>query len=190
MNRAEIDGDVIEACRNGDVAAFHELFEMYKDRVYSIALHFCGNEAMAKDVSQQVFLKLFTRMKQFRQESGFTTWLYRIVANTCIDEQRARRRLVPLDPDEGETRVLASEDSVEENYVRRQITDSVRAAIGELKPKLRMPMLLKYIEGLSYEEIAETLGCSMGTVASRLNRGHKILAVKLAHLRGMVSGGE
>ncbi|HEU4389025.1 MAG TPA: sigma-70 family RNA polymerase sigma factor [Blastocatellia bacterium] len=187
MNRAEIDGDVIEACRNGDLAAFQTLFETYKDRVYSMALHFCGNEAMAKDVTQQVFLKLFTRMKQFRQESGFTTWLYRIVANACIDEQRARKRIVPLDP-EGETRVLASTDSVEENYLRRQLSDSVRAAIAELKPKLRMPMLLKYIEGLSYEEIAETLGVSMGTVASRLNRGHKILAVKLAHLRGAVLG--
>jgi RNA polymerase sigma-70 factor (ECF subfamily) len=189
MNRAEIDGEVIEACRNGDTDAFHVLFETYKDRVYSIALHFCGNEAMAKDVSQQVFLKLFTRIKQFREESGFTTWLYRIVANTCIDEQRARKRLVPIDP-EGETRVLASPESLEQNYVRRQISEAVQAAIGELRPKLRMPMLLKYVEGLSYEEIAEALGCSMGTVASRLNRGHKILADKLAHLRGAISAGE
>ena len=74
--------------------------------------------------------------------------------------------------------------------MQRQVTDSVRAAISTLSPKLRLPILLKYIEGLSYEEIAETLSLSKGTVASRLNRGHKELARKLGHLRGAVTAGE
>jgi RNA polymerase sigma factor (sigma-70 family) len=78
----------------------------------------------------------------------------------------------------------------ERHYARVEIADAVKAAIGELKPKFRLPILLKYIEGLSYEEIASVLGCSMGTVASRLNRGHKALAKRLSHLRGQVILGE
>ena len=77
----------------------------------------------------------------------------------------------------------------EENFMRRQLADSVQAAISDLSPKLRLPVLLKYVEGLSYEEIAASLGISMGTVASRLNRGHKMLAHKLAHLRGELGSG-
>jgi RNA polymerase sigma-70 factor (ECF subfamily) len=189
MAAREVDGHVIEACRRGEQSAFQELFEAYQDRVYSIALHFCGDQSLAKDISQQVFLKVFTRIGQFRREAGFTTWLYRIVANVCIDEQRSRKRFIPLDPEMGAPD-MRSRGSVEEAYLRRQVAESVRLAVGELKPKLRITMLLKYVEGLSYEEIAAALGCSAGTVASRLNRGHKILARKLAHLRGAVTSDE
>ncbi len=78
----------------------------------------------------------------------------------------------------------------EKHYARVELAESVKAAIGDLKPKFRMPILLKYIEGLSYEEIAVVLDCSMGTVASRLNRGHKALAKRLGHLRDQVVLGE
>jgi RNA polymerase sigma-70 factor (ECF subfamily) len=189
MKRTRIDGQVLEACRKGDRDAFRSLFEFYKDTIYSMALHFCGDDATAKDITQQVFLKLFTRMDQFRDEAEFTTWLYRIVANTCIDEQRSRRRLVPFDAD-GQISNMASKGSVEESYMRRQVSKSVQIAIGELKPKLRITMVLKYMQDLSYEEIASALNCSTGTVASRLNRGHKILARKLAHLRDAAASGE
>ena len=188
MRKSEIDWHVIEACRQGDRAAFQLFFEAYKDRVYSIALHFTCDESSALDVSQQVFLKLFTAIKSFRQDSQITTWLYRIVANACMDERRRSRRFVPLDR-EGEAPGMSSKGSQEDNLMRRQLADSVRAAIADLSPKLRLPVLLKYIEGLSYEEIAESLGVSMGTVASRLNRGHKALARKLAHLRDELGSG-
>jgi len=79
---------------------------------------------------------------------------------------------------------------LEKHFARVEIAGAVKEAIGELKPKFRLPILLKYIEGLSYEEIAEVLGCSKGTVASRLNRGHKALARRLAHLRGQVVLGD
>ena len=78
----------------------------------------------------------------------------------------------------------------EKHYARVELAESVKAAISDLKPKFRLPILLKYIDGLSYEEIATVLDCSMGTVASRLNRGHKALAKRLAHLRGQVVLGE
>lgn len=180
---------IIEACKEGDRAAFHTLFETYKERVYSIALHFSGNESAARDVTQQVFLKLFRVIGQFRHDSEFTTWLYRIVANACTDEQRKLKRFTPL-ADGVEVAGMVSHGSQEDSYIRRQVADSVRDAIGTLSPKLRMPILLKYVEGFSYEEIAEALDLSMGTVASRLNRGHKELARKLGHLRRAVGAGE
>src|SRR5262249_60407935 len=98
MSESRAQTDVIEACKRGDTDAFHELFLAHKDRVYSVALHFSGNEAAARDVTQQVFLKLFTSLGQFRREAEFTTWLYRIVVNADVDDQRKRRGVVHFDP--------------------------------------------------------------------------------------------
>src|SRR5215813_3650518 len=130
MSHLQSHAEIIEACKRGDREAFHHLFEAHKDRVYTIALHYSGDPSMAHDVTQQVFLKLFTSINQFQENSQFTTWLYRIVANTCTDEHRKRRRFVPFSP---------------EIEVRTE---------SELTPKLRLPILLKYVEGLSYDEIA------------------------------------
>ena len=182
MEQQIINAQVIAACKDGDRDAFRLLFEAYKDRVFSIAVYsFGGDETAAGDVTQQVFLKLMTSINQFRGDAEFTTWLYRLVVNACIDERRRRRRFLPF----GESTVSRMEDRrpQEKHYARVEIADSVRAAISELKPKFRLPILLKYIEGLSYEEIADVMGCSKGTVASRLNRGHKALARRLVHLR-------
>src|SRR6185503_59812 len=96
MSERETQAGLIEACKQGDRSAFHSLFEVYKDKVYSIAYHYSGEEAMARDITQQVFLKLFTIINQFREDSEFTTWLYRIVANACMDEHRKGRRFVTL----------------------------------------------------------------------------------------------
>jgi len=189
MSDSRSEAEIIDACKQGDREAFHSLFETHKDRVYSIAFHYSGNEATARDVTQQVFLKLFTTINQFREDSQFTTWLYRIVANACMDEHRKGRRFVTLDSEIGIMDIKARGSQVERIY-RREIAESVRGAIGELTPKLRMPILLKYVEGMSYDEIADALGLSMGTVSSRLNRGHKMLARKLEHLRGELAAGE
>ena len=190
MAEERIDERVIEACQQGDREAFRLLFDAYKDKVFSIAVYsFAGDEAAASDVSQQIFLKLLTTIGQFRGESAFTTWLYRLVVNACIDERRRRRRLLQF----GESVPMSGiEDRrpQEKRYARIEIADSVKAAISELTPKLRMAILLKYIEELSYEEIACVLGCSKGTVASRLNRGHQALARKLSHLRDQVVLGD
>jgi RNA polymerase sigma-70 factor (ECF subfamily) len=175
---------VIEACKQGDREAFRRLFERHKDRVYSVALYFFGgDEAMAADVTQQVFLKLFTRINQFEGESEFTTWLYRLTTNACVDEQRKRRRVQQFGenvelPQPGAGRIP------EERLAKAEVARTVKRAVAALKPKLRVVMLLKYFEELSYEEIADVLGLSKGTVASRLNRGHKVLARKLGYLRG------
>ena len=189
MSDRQTEAEMIEACKQGDRDAFRDLFEAHKDRVYTIAFHYSGNEAMARDVSQQVFLKLFTTISQFREDSHFTTWLYRIVANACTDEHRRRRRFVPFSP-EIEVRHMTEQGSQESRFHRREVAESVRGAISELSPKLRLPILLKYVEGLSYDEIAQALEVSIGTVSSRLNRGHKMLAQKLSHLRGEFVAGE
>jgi RNA polymerase sigma-70 factor, ECF subfamily len=196
MNEQASERRLIEACQRGDREAFRELFEAHKDRVWTVALRFTGDESAARDVTQQVFLKLFTSIAGFRHESNFKTWLYRMVANECMDEFRKRRRLIPLDffrPASGDDR---DEDCVaiemkewrqeplqEERLARLEISEAVLAALAQLKPKLRMAIVLKYFEDMSYEQMAEALGCSMGTVASRLNRGHKELARRLAHLK-------
>jgi len=190
MGERRIGEHIISACQQGDRDAFRLLFEAYKDRVYSVALYFFGgDQATASDVTQQVFLKLFTKITQFRSESEFTTWLYRLATNACVDEQRKRRRFLPF----GET--LAREEPhgrkpQEESFARREVACDVQEAVAALKPKLRVAILLKYFEELSYEEIARVLDCSKGTVASRLNRGHKVLARRLGHLRGALFQGE
>src|SRR6266542_5430518 len=137
-----VDERVIEACQAGDREAFRLLFEKYRDRVFSIAVYsFNGDETAASDVSQQIFLKLMTTIRQFRGDSAFTTWLYRLVVNACLDERRKRKRFLPF----GEWVPMSSiEDKrpQEKHYARLEIAESVKTAIGELKPKLRMPILL------------------------------------------------
>lgn len=185
----EINERVIEACQQGDRDAFRLLFETYQEKVYSISLYyFKGDESSAKDVTQVVFLKLMTKIEQFHGGAEFTTWLYRLVVNTCMDEQRKRRRFLPFGDGFEMGRHGVEKGAQEERYARIELADSVKAAISDLKPKLRLPILLKYVEGLSYEEMAEVLNCSKGTIASRMNRGHKILARRLAHLRGAFQG--
>ena len=190
MPQQLIDGRVIEACQQGDRDAFQLLFETYKDKVFSIAVYSIGGDhAMADDVTQQIFLKLFTAIKQFRGESEFTTWLYRLVVNACLDERRRRKRWLPW----GETVPVKNPGDVrsqEKQFARLEVSEAVQLAIAELKPSFRLPILLKYIEGLSYEEIATVMGCSKGTVASRLNRGHSQLAKRLSHLNNPASWGE
>jgi RNA polymerase sigma-70 factor (ECF subfamily) len=171
---------IIDACRRGDRDAFRVLYEAYKDKVYSMALYFFhGDEATAADVTQQVFLKLLDSVAKFGGDSSFSTWLYRFVANACIDRTRragARARLAdPALLDE-----LPAPGSQEEAFAHVEIARSVQAAVSTLTPKIRLAIVLRYFEDLSYAEIATVLKCSIGTVASRLNRGHQILAQQLA----------
>ena len=184
LSDREISAEVIQSCRAGDREAFRALYDAYKDRVYSIALYFFhGDHAVAADVTQQVFLKLMTNIGQFRGDAAFSTWLYRLVVNACLDV--ARRRTSDADAAaQSPAEPVAGTDSQEEAYARAQTATSVRAAISTLPPKYRIAVLLRYFDDLSYEEMADTLGCSMGTVASRLSRGHKMLAERLKHVTG------
>lgn len=177
---AEISAETIEACRRGDRGAFRRVYEARKDRVYSIALYFFhGDGATASDVTQQVFVKLLTDFGSFRGDSSFSTWLYRLVVNTCVDTaRRAKGRNLPIEPE-----TLAVSESQEDELSRRQVEESVKNAVATLPAPFRIAVLLRYFDELSYEEMAKILNCSIGTVASRLSRGHRLLAHKLAGLR-------
>src|SRR6516225_11351217 len=182
----EDEREVIESCRQGDHDAFALLFEAHRDQVYSIALRFSGNEATAMDIAQEAFLKVLSHIKDFRSEARFDTWLYRLVVNTCLDHRRRRRNLLPILEDIVDV-VRPSRETVLGDLLRAEAHDEVREIVSRLAPEHRMVVVLRYTEGLSYEQIAEILGCSRGTVASRLNRAHKILARKLTKFRN--SGG-
>jgi RNA polymerase sigma-70 factor (ECF subfamily) len=172
--------EVIDACQRGEQDAFRLLFETYRDKVYSIALRYAGDSAIAMDIAQDVFLKLLSSIQDFRGGSSFDTWLYRLVVNRCIDEKRRSWRLAPL-LDDLISLLDAPEEGVLDEMMRDEMGEQVQKAVGHLPPQQRIVVVLRYTEGLSYEEIAAAVGCSLGTVASRLNRAHKTLERRLSH---------
>jgi RNA polymerase sigma-70 factor (ECF subfamily) len=179
-----VDDAVIEACRRGDREALRRIFLACKDMVYSTALHFLGGDyAMAADITQDVFLKLAGRIGQFRGESKFTTWLQRITVNACLDERRRRRRFVSI-----EDEPLAESAADPAPASRPELARAVARAMTHLNPDVRLTLLLKHVEDFSYDQIAEAMGVTRGTVASRLNRGHAALARRLGPLKA--SGGD
>ena len=179
----QISAEIVAACRSGERDAFRTLYEVYKDRVYSIALYFFhGDPSIASDVAQQVFLKLMTSMAQFRGDAEFSTWLYRLVVNACMDTARSRKSDAWIS-DRTALEMCAGPALQEDDYLRAQMASSVRAAVSALPPKFRIAVLLRYFDDLSYEQMASALHCSMGTVASRLSRGHRMLAERLKGLK-------
>ena len=180
----EVTPAILDACRRGDRDAFRALYEAYKDRVYSIAFYFFhGDPEAASDVTQQVFLKLIRDIARFRGDAAFSTWLYRLVINACVDRSRRQR----TDTADADPLVLdtmpAHAPSHEDVFVGGELASSVQAAIASLPAKLRTAILLRYFDDLSYSDMAAALHCSIGTVASRLSRGHRLLAKKLEPLR-------
>ena len=174
--------DVIEACQRGDEEAFRVLFETHKDRVYSIALRYAGDSATAMDIAQDTFLKLLSTIQQFRGESSFESWLYRMVVNSCLDYHRKRRRFLPL-LDEALDVFRSPRESTLNDLLREEQEERVQQIVAQLPEEQRIVVVLRYTDGLSYEEIADLLGCRRGTVASRLNRAHKALERRLSHLK-------
>jgi len=174
--------DVIQACQRGDDEAFRVLFETHKDRVYSIALRYAGDAATAMDIAQETFLKLLSSIQQFRGDSSFESWLYRMVVNSCLDHHRRKRRFLPL-VDEMLDLFRTSSDGALQEMLRDEQEERVQQVVAQLPEEQRIVVVLRYTEGLSYEDIAEVLGCRRGTVASRLNRAHKALERRLSHLR-------
>ena len=176
------DVEVIEACRRGDLDAFACLFKAHRDKVYSIALRFAGDPAAALDIAQDVFVKLLTRIQGYHGGARFETWLYRVTVNACLDHQKRRRRLLPFLEDTIDA-VLPARETTLAGMLREEAQDYVREAVAKLSPEHRVVIVLRYTQDLSYEEIAEVLACSRGTVASRLNRAHKILERRLKRFR-------
>jgi RNA polymerase sigma-70 factor, ECF subfamily len=179
----QTDRELVEACQRGERDAFRALFERHKDKVYSIALRYSGDATIAMDIAQETFLKLFSSIRSFRGDSSFESWLYRLVVNSCLDQKRRTRRLMPL-VDGALDALRAPGESVFDEIMRSELSSRVRSAVSGLPPDQRIVIVLRYTQGLTYEEIAEIVGCSAGTVASRLNRAHKSLERRLSRLAG------
>lgn len=173
-----IPADLVDACRAGDPQALEDLVVACRDRVYSLAWHLGGSETLAGDIAQDVLVKVLTRVGQFRHDAEFTTWLYRIVANTAADYRRARRRLRPVEEAGNPT----EPPTQERRYARAETSGQVRRALARLPARFRVPLVLRYMEGLSYEQIGQVLRVSPGTVASRLSRGQQRLGHELRHV--------
>ena len=178
----EQEAAVIQSVLDGDVNAFETLVKEYEKNVYNLALRMTGNSEDAADMSQEAFIKAYNSLSSFRGDSKFSVWLYRIVSNVCLDYLRSRTRKptvsLSTENDDGEEVELdiADESQSPELLLDRSLTrDAVRRGLAVLPPDHREILLLREIQGLSYEEIAAALGLEAGTVKSRIFRARKKL---------------
>lgn len=172
----------VESVLGGDVNAFETLVLSYEKNVYNLALRMVKNPEDASDMAQEAFIRAYNSLASFRGESKFSVWLYRIVSNVCLDFLRSRSRhptvSLSVENDEGEETELDIPDesqSPEALLERRLTRDSVRRGLDALSEEYRQILLLREIQGLSYDEIAETLSMELGTVKSRIFRARKKL---------------
>jgi RNA polymerase sigma-70 factor, ECF subfamily len=175
------DAELVQACRNpeadGFEAAFEALYVKYRDRVYSIAYRITGSAMDAMDVVQESFGLVFRKLGSFRSGSLFSTWLFRIVVNCSIDLRRRERskQMQYADLELAGESVVDPGDNPEVRAATSELGGQVQAAIQLLSPKLRVILALRYLEEMSYDELAATLSLSLGTVKSRLARAHLAL---------------
>jgi len=193
--RIDPDRTLVQACQTSPQrafqGAFRELYEHYKDRVYNVCYRITGNATDALDASQETFGIIFRKIHAFRFESKFSSWVYRIAVNASIDLKRRSSSKATSSLDalqggqqgEGSGRLeLCDEDTEPPMAVasRHELEAEIQQAITRLSPKMRAITVLRYVESLSYEEIAETLRISLGTVKSRLSRAHAALDRELS----------
>jgi RNA polymerase sigma-70 factor, ECF subfamily len=157
-----------------DPSEFHELLRKYQDRIYNLCRYMLGNRQDAQDAAQDAFLKAYKNLGDFRPEASLYSWLYRIAVNTCLDYRKKTSikvlRDAPLSEEEP-----SGAPSAEATYESKRISESVQSALQKLPKKLGPAIILREIEGLSYEEIAEVLRTSVGTVKSRISRAREEL---------------
>ncbi len=193
------DAALVAACRNpnheGFEEAFEQLFERYRDRVFSIAYRITCNTVDAMDVVQESFGLVFRKLDSFRSGSLFSTWLFRLVVNCSIDQRRRERSRV-WQGGQLEQAAATVEDpgsSPDEVAQASEFGGQVQDAITFLSPKLRVVLALRYLEDMTYEELAATLSLSLGTVKSRLARAHlaleRVLRERFPHLETVLAAG-
>jgi len=179
---------IIERCQNGDVAAFEELIAEYQKKVINSAYAMLGNREDAYDMAQEIFLKVFGNISKFNRQSSFSTWLYRVTRNMCLDEIRRRKRrdsrVVNITGEKDEEiydlQIADTAKGPEEIAEQDAVVQQVRGAINELSEDYKTAMILREIQELDYQQIADVLECSIGTVKSRISRGRKMLREKLS----------
>ena len=182
----EQEAQIVQRVLRGDVNAFEKLVLEYEKSVYAITQRMTGNAEDAADMTQETFIKAYNSLSSFRGDSKFSVWLYRIATNVCLDFLRSRSRKptvsLSVEDDDGEEVELdiADESQSPERLLERGLTrDAVRRGLDALSPEYRQILLLREIQGLSYEEIADVLTLEVGTVKSRIFRARKRLCAFL-----------
>lgn len=174
------DNRLVSRTLAGDDEAFEDLVRIYYDRIRAMVYHHLHREDDLDDALQEIFIKAYQALPRFKKRSNFYTWIYRIASNYCIDRLRKRRpELVSLNGSEArdalETQIHSNTDTPEEKYTRTERVLIVRKAIGMLDPIHQNIIVLREIEGLTYDELVESLEIELGTVKSRLARARKEL---------------
>jgi RNA polymerase sigma-70 factor (ECF subfamily) len=186
---AHSDWELVQRARSGDRDAYRELVERHQRKIAAMALGMLRSREDALDIVQETFTKAYQHLDRFKGDAGFFTWVYRIAHNLCVDHQRRESRLEPLEADErGETPPPKPADGPRpdergERARDAEISRRLSRAIAELTPEHRAVILLREVEGLSYEEISRVLECPKGTVMSRLHYARRQLQ---ARLRGLL----
>jgi RNA polymerase sigma-70 factor (ECF subfamily) len=183
------DAKLVEQVQRGDTTAFDLLVRKYQHKVLKLVSRFVSDQAEAEDVAQEAFIKAYRALPSFRGESAFYTWLYRIAINTAKNALVSNRRrpvdfdLDLQDPEQYERQARLKEgDTPEGLLLTEEIRQTVQAAMAELPEDLRTAIMLRELEGLSYEEIAERMSCPVGTVRSRIFRAREAIDKKLKPL--------
>ena len=183
----ELIETVTDTCREGDRRVFDELVHRHHKQAYNIAYRMTGNHADAEDLTQEAFIRAFRFFGQYRREMPFENWLYRIMSNVFVDMLRRRPKAQirsldqPIVTEDGETTFEIADDALgpEEMVLSSELDARIQSALMTMPEEFRMAVVYADIQGLSYEEIADAMRCSIGTVRSRLHRGRKILREKL-----------
>jgi RNA polymerase sigma-70 factor, ECF subfamily len=175
-NEQKSDDSLIVLFQNGEKEVFRFLVERYQEKVRNIVFSIFNDADLVDDISQEVFIKVFQALQNFRFESSFYTWIYRITVNKCRDELRKKKvkRFFSFQSFEKTTN-LKIENMATTTFDDENMMGVIQDTIKKLPEKFRMPIILKDIDGLSYDEIAEVLDCEVGTVKSRLSRGRSML---------------
>ncbi|HPT75149.1 MAG TPA: sigma-70 family RNA polymerase sigma factor [Defluviitaleaceae bacterium] len=169
---------LVKRAKKGNISAFEELIIEHESKVYNIAYRILNNEEDAKDLSQEVFIKAFNSLHKFREDSSFSTWLYRIAMNTYIDELRKRkgRESYSIDrdiqTDEGTIPREFQDKQLnpEEELMNKELASQIQWALNHLSETYKEVIILRDFQGFDYKQISQILGCSLGTVKSRISR--------------------
>src|SRR5687768_2225156 len=184
--------EIIERCLNGDQAAWESIVRMYRRKVFNVAYKFVGRHDQAEDLTQDVFLKLYKSLDTFDRRANFQTWLVSVSRNLCIDHYRSvrkERETIDRDVDPGELTPAAATVSPIAALEQADRVALLKKAMAQLPPTLRSAVLLRDIQELSYQEIADRLHLPEGTVKSRINRGRTELARQIRRLRDELETG-
>ena len=170
----------VEAARQGDQSAFEQLVHLYEKRVLALTTRMCKNPADAEEAAQEAFLSAWQGLPFFRGDASFSTWLYRLASNACVDllrrEGRRQSAAGPsLNDEEVQLEVPDTAPAPQEQAERSELRQQIEAGLQALTPDHRQVLLLREMHQLSYDEIAQTLDVDVGTVKSRINRGRKQL---------------